>query len=154
MATPAPSRSLTADDERERVVTSLAALSLPFMWSLRQRAMQVLSPLGLRPTRVLLLELVNRGFDRPTVIADTLEAVPPAVTAMINELTEKGLLRRERDATDRRRAHLRLTPEGEALLCATREAWFEASRHDLERFELDDLKTVLSVFERLLDGRA
>ena len=154
MARPAPHPSLTADDERERVVTSLAALSLPLMWSLRQRAMQVLSPLGLRPTRVLLLELVKRGYDRPTVIAEMLEAVPPAVTAMVNELSDKGLLRRERDAADRRRAHLRLTPAGEALLCATREAWFEASRTDLEGFELDELKTVLSVFERLLEGRA
>jgi DNA-binding MarR family transcriptional regulator len=140
--------------DREGVVTALASLSLPLMWTLRQRAMQVYEPFGVRPTRVLLMELVARGIDQPKLIAEVLDAVPPAVTAMVNELMEKGWLARESDASDRRRVRLRLTAAGEAALERLRAAWQAASRADLERIELDDLRVVLRVFERLTGGAA
>ena len=140
-----------ADDD---VVTALAALTLPLMWSLRQRARQVFEPLGLRPTRVLLMELVDRGVDRPSQIAEVLEAVPPAVTAIVNELMEKGLLSRQPDPVDRRRVHLRLTPAGQRVLQDLRDAWTEASRHDLARLDQDDLRAMLRVFTTLLEGNA
>ncbi len=139
--------------ERHAIITRLSALSLPLMWSLRQRAMQVYEPLGVRPTRVLLMELVDRGIDRPKQIAEVLEAVPPAVTAMVNELMEKGWLAREQDAGDRRRIHLHLTPSGHEALAGLRRAWHEAERADLERIDTDQLRTVLHVFESLLGGR-
>lgn len=134
------------------VVTALAALTLPLMWSLRQRARQVFEPLGLRPTRVLLMELVDRGVDRPSQIAEVLEAVPPAVTAIVNELMDKGLLSRQTDPADRRRVHLRLTPAGQRALHDLRDAWTEASRHDLARLDRDDLRAMLRVFTTLLEG--
>lgn len=148
-ATPAPA---LADPERDAIIARLSALSLPLMWSLRQRAMQVYEPLGVRPTRVLLMELVDRGIDRPSRIAEVLEAVPPAVTAMVNELMEKGWLARERDANDRRRVHLRLTASGHAALLGFRSAWDEAGRADVEGIDTAHLSTVLHVFEALLGG--
>jgi MarR family transcriptional regulator, organic hydroperoxide resistance regulator len=148
-----PLSSAAEDDERLAIVARLSALSLPLMWSLRQRAMQVYEPLGVRPTRVLLMELVDRGIDRPKQIAEVLEAVPPAVTAMVNELMEKGWLAREQDAGDRRRVHLHLTPSGHEALADLRRAWRDAERADLERIATDQLRTVLHVFESLLGGR-
>ncbi len=153
-STPVSSTAATVASERETVVCSLAALSLPLMWTLRQRAMQVYEPFGVRPTRVLLMELVARGFDQPKVVAEMLEAVPPAVTAMVNELMDKGWLARESDPHDRRRARLRLTPSGNDALQAMRRAWHDASRADLERFDLEQLRTVLQVFGELLEGRS
>ena len=146
-----PNRTSDAH-ERDAIIAHLSALSLPLMWSLRQRAMQVYEPLGVRPTRVLLMELVDRGIDRPSRIAEVLEAVPPAVTAMVNELMEKGWLARERDATDRRRVHLRLTSEGQVALTEFRRAWDQAGRADLERIETARLRTVLEVFQAFLGG--
>ncbi len=150
--TPAVSTNASTDPERDEIVARLSALSLPLMWSLRQRAMQVYEPLGVRPTRVLLMELVDRGIDRPSHIAEVLEAVPPAVTAMMNELMEKGWLARERDANDRRRVHLRLTEDGREALTAFRHAWDQAGRADIEGVATADLRTVLQVFEALLGG--
>lgn len=155
--TPAHALSGLRDEpslEREQVVTALASLSLPLMWTLRQRAMQVYEPFGVRPTRVLLMELVTRGVDQPKVIAEMLEAVPPAVTAMVNELTAKGWLARESDSDDRRRVRLRLTSAGDTALHDMRLAWHAASRADLERFDLGDLRAVLRVFGELLETRS
>ncbi len=154
--TPAPTisgPSAVSTPEREQVVDALAALSLPLMWSLRQRAMQVYEPFGVRPTRVLLMELVSRGIDQPKVVAEMLEAVPPAVTAMVNELMEKGWLARDSDNDDRRRVRLRLTAAGNAALHDLRTAWLGASRADLERFDIGDLRAVLRVFGELLEER-
>jgi MarR family transcriptional regulator, organic hydroperoxide resistance regulator len=150
---PTPTSPRAPTSERHAIIARLSALSLPLMWSLRQRAMQVYEPLGVRPTRVLLMELVDRGIDRPKQIAEVLEAVPPAVTAMVNELMEKGWLAREQDAGDRRRVHLRLTPSGHEALADLRRAWHDAERADLERIDTDRLRTVLQVFETLLGGR-
>jgi MarR family transcriptional regulator, organic hydroperoxide resistance regulator len=152
--TPSTPRTSGSDDaERGAILARLSAVSLPLMWSLRQRAMQVYEPLGVRPTRVLLMELVDRGIDRPTQIAEVLEAVPPAVTAMVNELMQKGWLARERDESDRRRVHLLLTPSGRDALTELRRAWHDAERADLERVDTEALRTVLNVFETLLGAR-
>lgn len=152
---PTTSHSAGADEpERQAILARLSALSLPLMWSLRQRAMQVYEPLGVRPTRVLLMELVDRGIDRPKQIAEVLEAVPPAVTAMVNELMQKGWLARERDPSDRRQVHLHLTSSGHAALTDLRRAWHEAERADLERIDTDQLRTVLHVFQALIGGRS
>lgn len=154
--TPTEAISGSSDEpslEREQVVTALASLTLPLMWTLRQRAMQVYEPFGVRPTRVLLMELVKRGIDQPKVIAEMLEAVPPAVTAMVNELIAKGWLARESDSDDRRRVRLCLTAAGDSALHDLRLAWHAASRADLERFDLGDLRAVLHVFGELLEMR-
>jgi len=155
MVHPSTTPRAAGADERERhaIIARLSALSLPLMWSLRQRAMHVYEPLGVRPTRVLLMELVDRGIDRPKQIAEVLEAVPPAVTAMVNELMEKGWLAREQDPTDRRRVHLRLTPSGHEALADLRRAWHDAERVDLERIDTERLRIVLHVFETLLGGQ-
>lgn len=139
--------------ERDQLVARLSSLSLPLMWALRQRAMGVYEPFGVRPTRVLLMELVDRGIDQPKAIAEMLEAVPPAVTAMVNELMERGWLARESDPDDRRRARLRLTQDGGEALREMRAAWHAASRAQLDRFELDHLRSVLHVFGELLEAR-
>jgi MarR family transcriptional regulator, organic hydroperoxide resistance regulator len=143
-----PSRD--ADLDRTAVISELSILTLPLMWSLRQEAMRVFEPLGLRPTRVLLLELVARGIDRPGTLADVLDAVPPAITAMLNELGGKGLLARETDPDDRRRTRLTLTPDGAAFLATARERWNEASRERIARLADDDLNAVLRAFRTLV----
>lgn len=138
------------DAERAAAVAELSTLTLPLMWSLRQEAMRVFEPLGLRPTRVLLLELVARGIDRPGTLADVLDTVPPAVTAMLNELEGKGLLARETDPDDRRRTRLSLTPAGDDFLAVARERWTSASQARLSRLPNDDLAAVLRAFRSLV----
>lgn len=150
---PAPHPTDASETERDRIVTALSGLSLSLMWALRQRAMQTYEPLGIRPTRVLLMELIDRGIDRPKQLAEVLEATPPAITAMVNELVDRTWVQRDVDRDDRRRARLRLTPAGHAALARFRTVWHETSRADLDRVDLADLEAVLRVFERLLERR-
>ena len=156
-ADPAPLQSdasLEAERSRAIAIAELSTLTLPLMWSLRQEAMRVFEPLGLRPTRVLLLELVARGIDGPGTLAEVLDTVPPAVTAMLNELVGKDLLARETDHEDRRRTRLTLTPDGDAFLSIARERWNDASRARLGRLGDDDLAAVLRAFRTLLSEEA
>jgi DNA-binding MarR family transcriptional regulator len=140
--------------ERDQLIATLASLSLPLMWALRQRARQIYEPFGVRPTRVLLMELVDHGTDRPKALAEMLEAVPPAVTAMANELAAKGWLTRESDPEDRRGIRLRLTPAGRDALGAMRSAAHDANRAWLDRLEIDHLRSVLHIFGELLEARS
>ena len=156
-ADPAPLETDTAHEaalNRAAAIAELSTLTLPLMWSLRQEAMRVFEPLGLRPTRVLLLELVARGIDSPGTLAEVLDAVPPAITAMLNELVGKGVLARETDHEDRRRTRLLLTPDGDAFLAIARERWSDASRARLARLGNDDLDAVLRAFRTLLSEEA
>jgi len=150
---PTPAVTTAIDSERERVIAALSALSLPMMWSLRQRAMQTYEPLGVRPTRVLLMELVERGIDQPKLVAEVLEATPPAITAVVNELIERDWMARGVDPSDRRRVRLHLTAAGHEALATFRQRWIDTSRADLEQIDVADLTVVLRVFQRLLERR-
>jgi DNA-binding MarR family transcriptional regulator len=139
---------------RADAIAELSMLTLPLMWSLRQEAMRIFEPLGLRPTRVLVLELVARGVDRPGTLAEMLDTVPPAVTAMLNELEAKGMLERETDPDDRRRTRLHLGPNGEEFLAQAREQWGAASVTRLSRLSDDDLIALLQAFRSLLNDES
>jgi DNA-binding MarR family transcriptional regulator len=145
-----PTQGADVSPSRAAAIAELTMLTLPLMWSLRQEAMRVFEPLGLRPTRVLLLELVARGVDRPGTLAEMLDTVPPAVTAMINELEAKEMLAREVDQDDRRRTRLHLAPGGERFLKEARAHWGSASVARLSRLSSDDLNALLHAFRTLL----
>ena len=62
-------------DPRDALVLELSSQLLPFAHALRHAAERVFAPLGLRPSRVLVLELIHRGVDRPKVLAEVLETI-------------------------------------------------------------------------------
>lgn len=69
-----------------------------------------------------------------------------SMTRMLDRLQEKGLVRRERGARDRRVVLLRLTPAGERLLPRIRPVARRALRRHLAGFkpgEIDNLKEYL-----------
>ena len=74
----------------------------------------------------------------------------PALSAHVDRLENAGHLVRVRDAVDRRRVGLELTPKGERLIRSIRErrtAWL-AER--LEELEPDELRTIESAIAPLL----
>jgi DNA-binding MarR family transcriptional regulator len=74
----------------------------------------------------------------------------PALSAHVDRLESAGLLVRVRDAVDRRRVGLELTPQGERLQRSIRErrtAWL-AER--LEELEPDELRAIEGAIEPLL----
>lgn len=138
--------------DRTALERHLAELTLPLMWSLRQDAVRAFEPLDLRPIRVLLLELIARGFSYPKDLADLLETVPPAVSNMLSELEGKGLLRRTPDPDDGRRIRLELTPEGHEVIAAVRERWGDVTEEGLGVLSVSELRTLVRIYRKLLGG--
>jgi len=64
------------------------------------------------------LSAIAEGSERASRVADRLTLGKPTVSAAVESLTKRGLLRREDAAEDRRATTLTLTPAGEEALAA------------------------------------
>jgi DNA-binding MarR family transcriptional regulator len=135
-------------------VEELNEYSLQLMWTLRQESFRAFEPLGFRPVRALLLELIGRGYVYPKQLADMLDTVPSAISAMLGELEERGLVAREIDTNDRRRVQLKLTDEGQETRKTLKNAWRDTSFSRLKQLEEDELETLLEIYRKILDPMA
>jgi DNA-binding MarR family transcriptional regulator len=111
-------------------------------------------------TQVRALAIIHRcGQGTLTEIADLLGISSPAASRMVETLVAKGLIRRQTNATDRRRLSLQLTAEGEKALntawAAAREN-LAARLEELSESEMATIQTALtkldSLFRRHLPG--
>src|SRR6202035_3442084 len=99
-----------------------------------------LEPGGLRPRHLIALKLLSdQGPASQQALADALSLDPSNVVGLLNELEERQLITRRRDAADRRRHIVELSPQGESELCDAYEG--------LRQID-DDLLSALSVKER------
>src|SRR6266576_6253773 len=99
-----------------------------------------LEPGGLRLRHLIALKLLtDQGPASQQALADTLSLDPSNVVGLLNELEERKLITRRRDAADRRRHIVELSPRGKKELC---DAYDGLRRID------DDLLSPLSARER------
>src|SRR5207302_2133030 len=90
-----------------------------------------LAPGGLRPRHLIALKLLSeRGPASQQALADTLSLDPSNVVGLLNELEERKLITRRRDAADRRRHIVELSPRGKKELC---DAYDGLRRIDVDR---------------------
>jgi DNA-binding MarR family transcriptional regulator len=83
----------------------------------RQRFEQVLAPIGLRQRHVVALSyLRGHGPTAQQKLADRLRMDASSMVCLLNDLEESELVVRNRDRTDRRRAVVELSPQGESAL--------------------------------------
>lgn len=73
-----------------------------------------------------------------------------SMTRMLDRLEQKGLLRRERSAEDRRVVHLRLTAAGEALYPQLPIIAVKVLNHYLRGFSQQELEDLKSYLRRML----
>jgi DNA-binding MarR family transcriptional regulator len=101
------------------------------------------APLALRPVEFsLLMLLLANGRASPTQLAITLDVTPPKITALVDRLAERGLVRRQRSVADGRALDVLLTPEGRALVLR--------AQRIAQTMEDDWLAEVLSPAERAM----
>ncbi|MFZ0091369.1 MAG: MarR family winged helix-turn-helix transcriptional regulator [Solirubrobacteraceae bacterium] len=113
----APSRAIVSVPTHSTVLIARVARVV------RQRFEQVLTPLGLRQRHVVALSYL-RGYG-PTaqqMLADRLRMDPSSMVCLLNELEDEDLIARHRDRSDRRRAIVELSPDGERALREVDEA--------------------------------
>jgi MarR family multiple antibiotic resistance transcriptional regulator len=132
--------------ERARLVHDIGEALFMLFGRYRQQAAQSFAPLGLNVIRTLVLGLIEReGVRHPGALADALELAPTAVSHILAELEERGLVARSLDPEDRRRVRIELTDEGRRVLGRATEAWNElnagklAQLTDAEAVTLRDL---------------
>jgi DNA-binding MarR family transcriptional regulator len=107
-----------------------------------------------RAALVLLFPLARLGAVRQSELADVVHADPSTVSRHVGLLVERGLVRREADASDGRASRLVVTAAGRSELehlRAEREAYLRQVTAD---WTPSDLATFTELFERLLDGIA
>lgn len=109
-----PSQSDCRDDAVPAHVTVLIARIARVI---RQRFEQVLTPLGLRQRHVVALSyLRGHGPTPQQKLADRLRMDASSLVCLLNDLEEDDLVIRNRDRTDRRRALIELSPQGQRAL--------------------------------------
>ena len=112
------------------------------------RKVAVSEALGLSWTRVLAL---RRLVAQPLTLrglAERLSADPPYVTLMVDDLEERGLVRRTPHPEDRRAKLVELTTAGRAA-AARADAILDEPPAALRDVPADDLAALLRVLERL-----
>jgi DNA-binding MarR family transcriptional regulator len=90
------------------------------------RFAEAISPLGLVPPHVGILQIVGREPGQSQQALSKKLGIPPnRLVALIDELEARGLIRRERPPTDRRVFALHLTDDGERMLRRVRDLGIE-----------------------------
>ncbi len=103
-----------------------------------------------------LARLDRSGPTTSTELARLERISPQSIGATVAALEERGLVARQADPDDGRRAILSLTPAGEELLGRRRSAWSELLSHALAsnftRAELKQLQVAAPLIERLAES--
>ena len=145
-----PKPKASAAVAKAGLVDEFSGYALQLMWTLRQDAAQAFGPLGFRTVRALFLEFVGRGCTQPKALAERLGIVPPAVSTIIAELSERGFLTRQGHPNDGRRVELSLTEAGERARAQLRDAWNGAGVKRLSSFSDEELETFVRLCRKLL----
>jgi DNA-binding MarR family transcriptional regulator len=111
---------------------------------------------GITARQATLLWLVKRSPGLSLAELAAAEGIsPPAMSGHVDRLERAGLVRRVRDANDRRRVGLELTDAGARLLRnvrARRTMWLAQRLHALEPTELAAIDAAIPALNRLLEG--
>ncbi len=102
---------------------------------------------------IVLASLANQEAGSASVLCKSISYDPGAMTRMIDRLQQKGLVRRVPNPDDRRAMNLEITAAGRALypqLLAAKEA---VQEQFLRRFSKDDVRTLETLLNRLLENR-
>jgi DNA-binding MarR family transcriptional regulator len=117
------------------------------------RVRRALRPLGVGAQQFLVLQQLEAlGPSSQSELADALGIDPSNLAAIVAELSEGALVARTRDAGDRRRYELRLSPAGERLLRRTDGAIVAAEDDLLAPLDPEQREQLYGLLRRLADG--
>lgn len=140
-----------AVDAKSALLTELHESTFRLMRVQRQVAERAFAPLGLRPVQAFALALLGQEASYPKELAHLLDAPPSAVSVLLSDLEERGLVSRAVDPEDRRRVRLELTAEGRHTLGAVHAAWFDVNAERLSRLDTADLEALVRIQNVLLE---
>jgi DNA-binding MarR family transcriptional regulator len=111
-------------------------------------------PLDLRPVEFTILQLVHENAPvTATKVAKALAVTAPGVTIWLDRLEQRGLLKRERDKTDRRTQNLRVTRKGDELVTAALGRLLQADRETLRHLSEGERHILLELLHKVARSR-
>jgi DNA-binding MarR family transcriptional regulator len=116
---------------------------------------EVMKPFGITPTQYNALRILRGAGDKGLCrneIRDRLVAQVPDATRLLDRMEAAGLIRRERDATDRRFVTTRITAEGLRVVNELDGPVAELHRRRLGVLAADELRTLISLLARVRDA--
>lgn len=117
-----------------------------------QLCTEVMEPLQLTPKQFVALEFISKN---PCIsqknIAENIGTAPAVMVGILDALSERGLLKRNRSPHDRREYYVQLTPKGLDLLIEIRQMAFEVEDLYQEKTGLtqDERKTILALLRKM-----
>jgi DNA-binding MarR family transcriptional regulator len=111
-------------------------------------------PLDLRPVEFTILQLVQENAPvTATKLATALAVTAPGVTIWLDRLEQRGLLKRERDKTDRRTQNLRVTRKGHELVNSALRRLLQADREILIHLSEGERHMLLELLHKVARSR-
>lgn len=84
-----------------------------------------------------------------TALAEAFQVNKSAITAIINRMTDRGLIQRTRDEKDRRVVYLTLTKEGVELFQSAQEKVHQLVESIITQFDETEITTFINTYEKL-----
>ena len=141
-----------SDEAFRHLVHGLLAFSERLM-AVRQGFGQVVGLSGVEYTvLVSIAHLVERGQVSVNAIASHLHLSGAFVTIVTNQLVQKGLIRKGRDAADRRRAVLTVTSRGQQLLGKLAPLQQQVNDALFDPLTKDQFRALASLVDPLVDA--
>lgn len=103
-----------SDELLNRSAEELAAVSPRVMWVMRGAIPT--RDCGLSLVQFGVLKVLSHGARRPSELAERMIVSRPTITASIDRLLKRGLVKRHLDPQNRRQTILELTEEGERII--------------------------------------
>lgn len=137
-------------------------LSIGFLVSFAFRALldqhhTLLTRYGVRDFRAahgyILLAVQGEGITLTDLVAQT-QISKQAISPLVRELDERGLVRRTPDPGDRRRLRIQLTPDGEEVLQQAVQCWQEIEQGMVDLVGEEAFSTLEGTFVRYLTAYA
>ncbi|HWF74683.1 MAG TPA: MarR family winged helix-turn-helix transcriptional regulator [Solirubrobacteraceae bacterium] len=118
--------------------------------AVRKRFERTLTPLGLRQRHVVALSyLRGHGPTAQQTLADRLCMDASSTVCLLNELEDSDLVVRRRDRSDRRRALVKLSPQGERALAEVDEVLQAVEDEILADLSRDERSVLHALLARL-----
>jgi MarR family transcriptional regulator, 2-MHQ and catechol-resistance regulon repressor len=146
--------SSTAERERRRDSPPSPAVVFRAMNSASKRLPhyfdKAFGSVDLRLTEFAVLQQLSESGPTPMVrLSDENLVTKAAVTAIVDEMEAKGLVRRARDSSDRRVVNVRMTPAGKKLFVVARRRHQQIVNAFVSMLEPEELRALVRSFDKL-----
>ena len=138
-------------DSRYRSRQGLIEMLIERMDAIGRMIRMFHEPPPLSPTHMHLLFMISMKDKGKSVkeLAEMIGVTPGAVSQLVNNLVERGLIIREADPSDRRVVRLKLTELALEQMSRMKKEYFASARRVMESLSNEDLKQLVDIFQKI-----